>query len=197
MLDFLDLLLDWKRLVALGTDVTIYFMMGLLATLLFMIRLAISLFAGTDADFDVDADIGDAGSGFTFFSTLSILAFFMGAGWMGVACRVDWQLSGLPSAAIASGFGFGMMLLASGLMYLTRRLNRTVRYDPSTAVGRTGRVYMAIPEKGMGRGQVEVSVSGRRKIMAAVSNGASIDAFTDVMVIDAQDDETLVVEPKS
>jgi hypothetical protein len=138
MLDFLDLLLDWKRLVALGTDVTIYFIMGLMATLLFMIRLAISLFAGSDPDFDIDADIGDAGSGFTFFSTLSILAFFMGAGWMGVACRVDWHLSGLPSAAIASGFGFGMMLLASGLMYLTRRLNRTVRYDPSTAVGRTG-----------------------------------------------------------
>ena len=76
-----------------------------------------------------------------------------------------------------------------------RRLNREVGYDPSTAVGRTARVYLTIPEKGKGTGQVEVSVSGRKKVLKAISSGPKINAFSDVKVIEVRDDETLVVEP--
>ena len=195
--EFFELLFDWKKLASYGTDVTIYFMMGLVGTALFVIRLAVSLFTGADADFDVADDVdGHGGDSFTFFSLLSILAFFMGAGWMGIACRVDWALGGLLSAFIAAAFGFGMMGLASGLMHLTRRLNQNIRYDVQTAVGRTARVYLTIPKRGEGRGQVQVTVSGRRKVMSAISTGAPINAFTDVLVVETLDDETLVVEPK-
>lgn len=198
MREFFELLFDWQKLASFGTDVIIYLMMGLVGTGLFVVRLAIALFAGGDAEFDVDVDdVGGSGNAFTFFSLLSILAFFMGAGWMGVACRVDWGLGGFASGLISAGFGFGMMGLASTLMYFTRRLNRNIRYDVNTAVGKTARVYLTIPKKGEGRGQVQVSVSGRRKVMSAISNGAAIDAFTDVLVVETLDDETLVVEPKT
>ena len=50
---------------------------------------------------------------FSIFSVGSILAFFMGAGWMGLACRVDWNLNGLVTALVSSGFGFVMMLMAA------------------------------------------------------------------------------------
>jgi hypothetical protein len=196
MSEFFNLLFDWRELVALGVDVTIYFIMALVGTGLFVLRLAVALFGGGDSDFDMHVDDHAGDSSFTFFSLLSILAFFMGAGWMGVTCRVDWHLGGLVSAFISAAFGFGMMALASGLMYLTRRLNRTIDYDPATAVGHTGRVYLTIPESGKGRGQVEISVSGRRKILSAVSKAGPIEAFTDVVVLAAQDDETLLVEPK-
>lgn len=58
-------------------------------------------------------------------------------------------------------------------------------------------MYLTIPAKGQGQGQVEVTVSGRRKIIRAISSGAEIPAFADVTVVAAQDDESLVVEPKT
>ena len=68
-----------------GTDVTVYFVMAMIATLLFVIRLVFALFigdAGDSGDFDMDvqhaADL--SGDAFQMFSLLSITAFFMGVG---------------------------------------------------------------------------------------------------------------------
>ena len=170
--------------------------MALVGTTFFTLRLLLALFFGGDTDFDT-GDGFDASSDASFhvFSLLSILAFFMGAGWMGLTCRVDWDMGSLASAAASAAFGFGMMLLASGLMLATRKLNRTIEYDLSTAVGKTGRVYMTIPKHGDGRGQVEVDVSGRRKVLEAVTQGARINEFASVRVVEIRDDQTLVVEP--
>ena len=88
-----------------------------------------------------------------------------------------------------------MMALASGLMFLTRKLNRNIEVEPKSAIGNTGRAYITIPAKGKGKGQVEVSVSGRLKVVDAVSASDEIKAFRDVTVTDARDDGTLVVEP--
>ena len=189
-----DLLFDWPALLALGYDAAVYLVMAVGGTLLFLIRLGFTYFGGGGGDFDVDASF-DSDASFSFLSVLSILAFFMGAGWMGLACRLDWNLDRLPSSLIAAGFGFTMMLGASGLSYWARRLDQSIEYDVRTAVGRTGRVYLTIPEKGQGHGQVEVSVSGRKKIVRAVSAGPRLEAFTDVRIVDARDDETLVAGP--
>ena len=195
----LDLLFDWQSAFSMGTDVAVYLIMALTGTTFFVLRLLLALFFGADTDFDTGHDF-DAGSdsSFGFFSLLSILAFFMGSGWMGLICRVDWDMGGLASAAAAAafgfGFGFGMMMLASGLMFTARKLNRTIEYDLNTAVGRTARVYMTIPKQGGGRGQVEVDVSGRRKVLEAISTREKLDQFSSVRVVKVRDDQTLVVE---
>ena len=191
----LDLLLDWNAAFQYGTDVAVYLVMALVGTLFFVLRLLLALFLGGHGDVDpgVDVDISTDAS-FGFFSLLSILAFFMGAGWMGLTCRIDWDMGGLASALAAAGFGFGMMLLASGLMYQARKLDQSIEYDLNTAVGRTARVYLTVPGKGQGRGQVEVDVSGRRKVLEAVSTGAKLDQFSSVKVVEIRDDNTLVVE---
>lgn len=192
----LELLFDWKAAFSMGTDVFVYLMMALVGTTFFVLRLLIALFFGGDSDFDtVDHFDGASDSSFSFFSLLSLLAFFMGSGWMGLTCRIDWGMGGLASAAAAAAFGFGMMMLASGLMFTARKLNQTVDYDLETAVGKTARVYMSIPKQGGGRGQIEVDVSGRRKVLEAISRGEKISEFSSVKVIEVRDDQTLVVEP--
>ena len=191
----LDLLLDWNAALNLGTDVVVYLIMALVGTAFFVLRLLIALFFGGDADFDTGQFDAASDASFGFFSLLSILAFFMGAGWMGLTCRIDWQMGGLASAASAAAFGFGMMLLASGLMATARRLNKTIEYDLNTAIGRSARVYMSIPKQGDGRGQIEVDVSGRRKVLEAVSKGEKIPQFSTVKVTAVRDDQTLIVEP--
>ena len=194
-----NILFDWGAALALGTDVVVYLVMALIGTTFFVLRILTALFFG-DTGGDVDFDTGmDAAShtdaSFSFFSLLSILAFFMGAGWMGLTCRVDWSMGSFTSAMAASGFGFGMMLLASGLMAVARKLNQTIEYDLNTALGKTARVYMTIPPKGEGRGQIEVSVSGRRKIIDAISSGDKISEFQTVKVIEIRDDGAMVVQP--
>lgn len=193
-----DLLFDFKGLLERGVDAVAYGLLAIVATVFFLLRLGFALFGGGDVgDGDFDADAGvDSDASFTFFSVLSILAFFMGAGWMGLACRIDWGLGRLASAAAATGFGFLMMTLASTMMLGVRKLNREVGYDLGTAVGHVGRVYLTIPEKGAGHGQVEITVSGRRKILRAQSAGPRLEAFRDVRVVAVRsEDETLVVEP--
>ena len=192
-----DLLFNWSDLAQRGADAFTYGVLAMVGTLLFVIRLSMALFSGGDGgDFDADGDIGTDAS-FTLFSLLSVMAFIMGTGWMGLAARIDWDLGRPVSALLSVGFGTTMMLLASGLMFMTRKLNRDVQYDVRTAVGKTARVYLTLPPRGEGEGQIEVSVSGRKKVLPAVSNGAQIEAFTAVKVVDVRDDDTLVVEPSS
>ena len=176
-------------------DVLIYLFMALVGTTFFVLRLIIALFFGGDGD--VDGDLADTGGdgAFNLFSLLSILAFFMGAGWMGLTCRVDWELNSMVSAVAATGFGFALMTMASGLMAFARKLSRSVEYDVNTAVGRTANVYMTIPAKGDGRGKIQVSVSGRLKTLDAISVGDKIDQFKSVRVVSVRDDGTFVVEP--
>lgn len=194
----LELFLDWDAAFRYGTDVVVYLVMAIIGTTFFVLRLVFALFIGGDGDFDtgVDADMA-SDHAFGVFSLLSVLAFFMGAGWMGLTYRVDWGMGSLGSAASSAGFGFGMMMLASGLMLLTRRPNQAIEYDLETAVGKTARVYMTIPPKGDSRGQVEVDVSGRRKVLEAVSKGDKLAEFSSVKILSVRDDSTLVVEPVS
>lgn len=178
-----------------GMDVLIYLVMALIGTVFFVLRLLLALFFGGDAD--VDGDLADTGGdgAFNLFSLLSILAFFMGAGWMGLTCRVDWGLNSMVSALSATGFGFALMFMASAMMAFARKLSRSVDYDPETAVGKTANVYMTIPAKGEGRGKIQVTVSGRLKTLDAISAGDRIAEFSSVTVLSVRDDGTFIVEP--
>ena len=194
-------LFDLDAYLAIGVDATVYFVLALVATALFLIKLGFQFFFG-DLDGDIDVDFDDADGAhadstgaFTFFSVLSLLAFFMGVGWMGLACRVSWGFGGAVSAAAATAFGLALMMLSSGLMYAVRQMSETARYETSTAIGTTAKVYLTIPARGEGQGQVEVTVSGRRKVMPAVSTSASIPAFSAVKITGVRDDEVFIVEP--
>jgi hypothetical protein len=196
VLDIFKLLFDWPAMAERGADAVVYAVMALVGTILFLIRLVMALFSGDAGDGADDIDVApDSDASFSLFSLLSILAFFMGAGWMGLACRLDWDLGRMVSSLASAGFGFAMMLAAAGLSWTARRLNRDVEYDLGTAVGRTARVYLTIPARGVGHGQVEVSVSGRKKVLRAQSTSSEIAAFQDVRVVEVRDDGTLIVEP--
>ena len=178
-----------------GLDTVIYALMAMVGSALFVVRLSLTLLLGVDGDLDLDGDSLEHGTGFAFFSVLSVISFFMGAGWAGLAARIEWQLGGVGTAAVAGGFGTLLMMLSSLLMLGAARLTHEVTYQLKDAVGRTATVYMTIPAKGEGAGQVRVSVSGRSMVVDAVSAGPKIDAFVAAEVTDLRDDKTLVVTP--
>ena len=181
------------------TDTTIYFMMAVVGSTLFAIRILMMLAFGIDdVDYDIDGgadgdfDVHD--SGFSILSLMSIMSFMMSAGWMGLACRREWGLDGFLSALGASGFGFAMMLMASYGMYSLRKLQHAGSYDVTNTIGNIGKCYLKIPAKGEGAGQVQINVDGRKSTVPAVSNGEMIESFASVKVIEVRDDKVLVVE---
>ena len=100
-----DVLLNWSELVKLGGDAVTYFLMAAVGTILFLIRLVVALFGGDTGDFDLDpgTEAGGSDASFTLFSLLSVMAFIMGTGWMGLQSS-SGALSSLTFAhsAIAS-----------------------------------------------------------------------------------------------
>lgn len=180
------------------TDSTVYFTMAMIGTLFFLLRMLMLLFGGGDGtDFDLDHADGVEGhhGGFSFFSLLSILSFLMGAGWLGLACRREWELTSLVSALVAGGFGFLLMTFSSFGIYQMRKMNQSGSYDVKNCIGSIGRIYLKVPAKGQGRGQIEITVDGRRKVLPAVSASTEIASFAAARVLGVQEDETLIVEP--
>jgi hypothetical protein len=141
-----------------------------------------------------DFDQMGSGAACNLFSLLSVLAFLMGVGWMGLAGRITWRMGSAPSLILAVFCGLVMMFVAAGLMFYVRRLEHVVQYDLKSSMGKTGRVYLTIPGEGQGEGQVEITVSGRRKVVNARTRGPEIAAFAHVKVVEVGDDESLVVE---
>jgi len=210
---------DTRRMSTLAwifTDDTIYRWMAYGGTVLFVGKLLLTFLgdalgggdfdAGSaadaaDVDFDMDADAVDiehgSGAAFTVLSIQSFLAFFMAMGWMGLACLNEWNMGQGATVAISGGFGFATMMLNALLMWQVYRLNHEGKYDLRTCVGHIGRVYLTIPEQGSGTGQVEVIVSGQRKIVKASSAGPKIESFKDVRVLELRDNQELVVQPES
>lgn len=180
----------------------IYWWMAIFGTSLFILKMLVSFIGGAmdSGDFgggdihdgDLPSDHGSF-SVFTFLSIQSLLAFFMGMGWMGVIAGTQWEFRQIPTMLMAVGFGLFLLILNGVIMLLVRRLHSEAHYDLQTCKNRTGRVYMSIPPKGQGVGQVEVNVSGQRKIIRALSSGPAIPSFTDVQVIDIVDGQFLLV----
>jgi len=192
------LLATWiEDLFATTSDSTLYFMMAVTGTALFLLRMAIMLIGGIDhgGDFDIHGDgIDTHGGDFSLFSLFSILSFMMGAGWMGLTARLTWGLGSVAAAFVATGFGTLLMLFASFGMWQMRKMSEPTRWNPGSAVGLTATVYMQIPAAKDGRGKVQVDVAGTRRTMDAVSTGAAIESFAAVRVVEVRDDGTMIVE---
>jgi len=198
----------WETIQA-STDQLVYFVIGAAATTLFLIRIGLMMAGIGDADhggdfgthIPGDADFGDghadhttSGHTFQVFSLLSIMAFFMGAGWAGLAARLSWGWSPGASAGAAVAFGAGCMFLAAWLIRSMRRLESVPVMDLRACIGTTAQVYLNIPAHGQGQGQVRVNVQGRSRIVAASSSAGALAAFTPVKVLSVEPDNSLVVE---
>jgi len=193
MPDFLRLLFDFVELRDLfGVDAVIYAILALVGTALFVLRLGLGLLFGIGDELDFDTDL-DVDSDFGLWSVLSITAFIMGTGWMGLIAQVDWGLASGTAALLAVAFGVAMMLFAASMLFGMRRLAYEPKTDLTTAVGRTGTVYMSIPAGGAGK--VRVAVQGQTRILDARSDAGPLEAFSDIKVLRVRDDGVLVVGP--
>jgi hypothetical protein len=66
--------------------------------------------------------------------------------------------------------------------------------SPSMAIGHEADVYVTIPAKGQGRGQVKLVISGRQRIYTADSTGPEIESKRRARVVAAHADSSVTVE---
>lgn len=146
---------------------------------------------GHDASDMTSADSSDFS--FQVLSLQSLSAFFTMFGLVGLAITRQWQQSlalsllGAFLAGSASVWIIGKMFEAAVRMQSSGTLNMR------NAIGATGKVYLNIPEKGIGR--VTVKFQSRVMELDAVSDdGLAIPTDTAIRVLDANESNMVTVE---
>jgi membrane protein implicated in regulation of membrane protease activity len=159
----------------------------------------LGVMVGGAPDLDHGADFSDAStdvaSGIKLVSMRVIIAFGIGFGWAGVlALREGWPLWQATLAALSSGLVF--MGLVYGAMRLLFSMRDDGTLDYRNALGLTGKVYVTIPARRGGVGQIELMIQGRLITAQAVSDGEVAlhqNDFVKVTAVEGQ--TTLVVAP--
>jgi hypothetical protein len=167
---------------------------AIVGTGVFLIRL-VMMGAGDHA---MDIDHGDAhadpGEGFKILSIQTIAAFLMGFGWIALVSYRSSSIGTTQSALIGAGGGivsvYVLGLLLKGLYNLQSSGTMTL----ASTVGHHGEVYVTVPGRGQGTGQVRVVVDNRQRIVNAVSaTDEPLPTSTRVRVVKANDDNTVTV----
>lgn len=191
---------------------TFYAISAIVGGVLFLIRTILSL-VGADADADVgpgidisdfsldhdldggalhDADAAASGASFRLFSMHGITGFFLMLGLIGLSlskANMPVIISALGGAAAG---GFTLVIVAL-IYYFMQKLQSDGTMKIQTAVGKTGSVYLTIPENG--NGQVNIVVQGGLKQFDAISaHKERITTGERVRVIEIMNGKTLVVE---
>jgi hypothetical protein len=172
---------------------------ALVGTLLFIIRMVLMLM-GTDHDMASDTDVAaadghDAAGAFKALSLQTFTAFAMGFGWGGILglYTLNWGMG--KSLLLASGTGVGMVWLLAVMLRMMLDLQSSGNQKLESALGCEGEVYVGIPPKGQGTGQVKVVVSDRMRIINAQSEGEGVPSQSRVRVVRVNGDNTVTVAP--
>jgi hypothetical protein len=155
-----------------GLSLTLIFLLCAgIGTLLVVILLVGSLIGLGDHDVSVDHSVEHGGGGvFGFFSMRALAA---AVGVFGLSGMIALR-SGLGEfAAIGIGVVGGAIAMA-GVGLLMRQLPKladdgTVRV--TSALGRVGTVYLAIPGGSAGQGKIQIELQGRTVELAAITPG--------------------------
>ncbi|MGZ2370393.1 hypothetical protein ACXR6G_11440 [Ancylomarina sp. YFZ004] len=192
----LFILNDWASLSLIEQ---FFWGIAIIFSVLFILQL-ISSFVGGDVDgmsAEGDADIsveGDTGIDFQFFSLKNLVAFFTIFGWTGIIC-VGSNLSPLVSTLIATLAGLIMMLIMASIMYFMGKLTEDGSLRLKNAIGKSGTVYLPIPAKRAGMGQVQIQVQGLQTLDAYTDSDQDITTGALVEVVDVLNDQILIVKP--
>jgi hypothetical protein len=168
---------------------------GIFSSLILTIQMGMVMLGGA---IDMpEAEIADTGEGGAsgIFSIRTIGAFFAGFGWAGAAMLQAGNSTG-AATFVATLTGSAFLGIVIYLMSYLHSLRQEGTLNYSNAIGNVGNVYLPIPPKRKGMGQVEVMVQGRLRIVQALSDSdKKIGNRVAVRVTDTIDEQTILVKP--
>jgi len=182
-----------QEIPAHASGLKIFYTIGIVSGAILTIQMVMSLLGG-ETDFEMEGLDAGEGGGTGLFSIRSVGAFFTGFGWTGVAMLQHGYGTGTATfAATLVGMVFLGMVIYLMRYIFSLREEGTLNY--SNAIGQIGTVYLPIPPKRKGLGQIEVLVQGRMRTVRALSdNDKKIGNRVAVRVKELVDQQTLLVE---
>ncbi|MCC6425283.1 MAG: hypothetical protein IT435_00550 [Phycisphaerales bacterium] len=182
---------------------------AMVGTLVFLFKLTLMALAGHGVDHDGGAhghahdshgdghgsEASKAGQVFKLLSTQTIASALMGFGWTGYASLIgsDWPMF----AHILIGFVAGF-LSSAAMIWMLRQLSK-MKSDgtvPRNALlGAEGEVYIPVPQRGNGIGQVRIVVNDRERFVNAVCESAPIPTKGRIMIVGTNPDNSVTVIP--
>ncbi len=166
----------------------IYYYVAWFATIFFVIKLSVFAIVGggTEVGGDFNTEF-DTDTSFDFISLQSLLAFLMGFGWMGYAGLQQFGLTHIVTFLSAFAVGLFFMFASAYLMFSVKKLEKNVKKDKTTAIGKTGKAYTNFEPKG--QGQIEVEINGQLTVADSINTeDFAISAFEMVKVIKVEND---------
>ncbi len=185
---------------SLSTLATIFWIVAIPTSLIFVIQLVMTIIGadaghdGVDAIGDADTSIdADHGIEFQFVSLKNLIAFFTVFGWVGLAC-IYGELPTWAVMLIATASGIAMMFLMASIYYFMGKLTETGNVKMESAVGKTATVYLFIPPKRSATGKVQLQLQGFRTLDAMTDDEEQIPTGSVVQVVGVLNDEILIVK---
>ena len=195
----------WATLPAISH---FFYIVAFASTLVLVIMLLLNIigYSHGDSDFSTggDHDISPLGGdqlathdiGLSWLSVRTLIAFLAGFGWGGVAV---WEATGNTALTIiaATLIRAVFMITVSWLMNAIFKLRVSGNIDFANAIGKVATVYITIPPKREGAGQVQVTVQGRlREVSALTDYEERLAPGTKVVVTKQLDPTTFIVQPE-
>ena len=147
--------------------------------------------AGGHADVTIESDHG---IDFQFITLKNLTAFFTIFGWAGIAC-LEGDLSIAKSIIISTISGLVIMTIMASIVYFMGKLVDDGTLSLQNAIGRVGSVYLTIPAKREGLGQVQIKVQGLQTLDAMTDYDEDLKTGSIIEVIEILNNEILLVKP--
>ncbi|MBK9254126.1 MAG: serine protease [Saprospiraceae bacterium] len=169
-----------------------FWYIAITVSLIFIVQ-SVLTFAGASADTDTDSDFHDVGSPFEFFTVRNVINFLLGFSWGGISFynTIPNKIF-LILAAISMGIIF--VALFFYLIQQIKKLEENNSFSIQKALNKKATVYLRIPEKGAGKGLVQVSVQGSIHELEAVSEDELLETGSDVVILDLNEDNSVIVK---
>ncbi len=173
----------------------IFWYIALASSAIFLVQ-TILTFLGSDssdginADFDGNLDHADAP--FQLFSLRNLINFLLGFGWTGVAFYDSIQNKYLL-IALALLIGFIFIALFFLLIREILKLTEDNTFKIENLKGKTGEVYIHIPEKMSGKGKVQISLNGSNHELSAMTRSEEKIYSGSLVRVEEIEDKILIV----
>jgi len=176
----------------------IFWIVAIPFTLMFLFQLFMTFtgadYSESDAIGDSDAAIdADTGIDFQFLSLKNLIAFFTIFGWTGIACLNSGLSTGV-SVFISLIAGLLMMTIMASLIWFMGKLTDNGTLKLKNAIGKTGTVYLPIPAKRGGTGQVQIKVQGLQTLEAMTDSPETLKTGQGIEVVGVLNGDILLVK---
>ena len=171
----------------------LFWSIAITATLLQVLLFAASLLGSHDFDHSPDGSAADSVEGVKLISVRAIIAFLVGFGWTG-GLMLERDVAFFTTLGVSMAVGVVFMLVIFGVMRGMMSLRADGTLDFRNAKGCAGSVYVTIPARRAGHGQVEIEIQGRITTVQAVTSGEeALPPQTAIVVDDVEPGNLLVV----